>query len=514
MDTNKDWSNLPIHQPDLDLWDRIDTELDLENVSGNLGKLPKHSAGLSVWNSINKKLIFEHYLRYFYIAGIGIAAIVLFFIFMNTSGNHRKSNSSNRSKVNDQTENQNVISKQNILSNATPSDVSDKRNANSLGKNLKNKTLFIKLPNDKLEKINSIQNELKEAEEIKSGNNINPGSTVNQPIKRLVIENQQNQNNKANDHLLVSNVLTDTNQTVTMDDIHKDQHNQRVISPETLNENTITTAAKVKSDTNQDANNIITIETNGIDPRKVHLKATNQPVKKGMYTIGADYTISKIYNPDRFAYADNKTMGQYGITLKYNYSHWFIQTGVNFSKFSDYLNYNSDQKLNQFRTYNYVDSVIYNPQGAIIQYITHPVTFNDSVLFQQLINATKKYSLMNIPLMFGYQYGYGRFSLSLKAGIMCTFIISEKETILLPDIQNVSVLKVYSDITSIRRTNWAGVLSAEIDYHINKRWGISIEPMLQYYFKPNYNEMDINNNIHNSSPYLMGVKTGLFYKFK
>jgi hypothetical protein len=128
--------------------------------------------------------------------------------------------------------------------------------------------------------------------------------------------------------------------------------------------------------------------------------------------------------------------------------------------------------------------------------------------------VNKTYSFLNIPVMIAYQYGNRKFTVSLKAGILCTVIISEKETMILPDKPGVSVLKIYSENSAINSINWAGLLSLEIDYHITKRWGFSVEPVIQYYFKPLYQGMDVyTGNSSDISPYLIGLKTGLFYKF-
>ena len=81
--SNKDWSNLPVHKPDLDLWDKIDTELDLQGVSNNLNQLPQYSPKISLWKSINLKLTYYQYINYLIFAGIGISVTILFFVFIN-----------------------------------------------------------------------------------------------------------------------------------------------------------------------------------------------------------------------------------------------------------------------------------------------------------------------------------------------------------------------------------------------------------------------------------------------
>ena len=343
---------------------------------------------------------------------------------------------------------------------------------------------------------------------------VNKTKADNQIAKLIVAEKKQVINEQATEKNSSTQIYTNTGQKAVSPTSNEVVNELIVTEQKSIKKEENTTKPTIISlDTNQNTIETTPNEVNGIDPKRVNLKSTNNPVKKGLYTIGIDYTFSKIYNQDKFSYSDNNTIGQYGISMKYNYSNWIFQTGVSYSRFSDQFNYNSDQQQIQFKSYTYVDSVIYNQQGNIIQYVTHPVNIHDTVLFQQTIKASKNYSLLNIPVMLAYQYGFGKVSVSLKAGVLCTLIISEKETISLPETPNVSVLKIYSDGYSINKVNWAGILSAEVDYHINKNWGVSVEPMMQYYFKPLYNGTDINSNSTNQSPYLIGIKTGLFYKF-
>ncbi|NVN94232.1 MAG: hypothetical protein HXX18_02990 [Bacteroidetes bacterium] len=499
--SNKDWSNLPTHKPDADLWDRIDTELDLEQVSKNLGQLPKYSPKLNLWKSIHSKLFFYQNLNYFYAAGIGITAIALFFIFINTFNTEPKIKQSNL--VHEElSANQRNYNKQDGLS---------LKNTNAFieGKGLLSKPVQTKILNVS-ENINSIKlhKKVKTLNTIKILRKLNETAQLPKDEKKQIINEQIREKDKP---LYISDI---TEQTV-VENLNKEQlHNLIQKEHENKRDENTKLPISLSSDTNQNITETINNnDINGIDPKRINLKSANIPVKKSLYSVGIDYTFSKIYNAEKFSYSDNKTLGQYGISLKYNYSSWIMQTGFNYSRFSDNFTYNSDQKQILYESFNYVDSVIYNSQGNIIQYITHPVSLKDSILFQQLIKTTKKYSLLNIPLTVAYQYGFGKIFVSLKAGILCSFIISEKETMVLPDNAYTSVLKIYTEHSNINKTNWAGLLSIEFDYHLNKYWGISVEPTMQYYFKPLYKEMDINTNLNNLSPYLIGLKTGLFYKF-
>ncbi|MFZ4401020.1 MAG: hypothetical protein ACOYO1_13365 [Bacteroidales bacterium] len=510
METNKDWSNLPSHKPNVDLWERIETELDLESISSHLDRLPAHSPDLGLWNSINSKLAYFQNIRYLYFAGIGVSAIILLLVFTYIFSKDNKTIENKKEISITQTEK---------VTNPLPSNSknhSDYNNTNiPLKTNEKVKSNF---------KTNDFKNKLSKNENayFETENKIQKGSSeqksnnlsLNVPIKELI-----SQRNKlpitlfntieTNQPLLVFNQKESNNRT------EADKNINIEIEKQNNNEKPLETLASfvIKTDSTLSVGEKENIKSPESNINRIQPKSTDKAISKGLYTVGLDFTFNKIMNADKFSYAANKYMNQYGINFKYNYLNYFIQTGCNFSKFSDYLKNNSDQKLNQYKTFDYVDSVLYNSQGAIIQYVTHTVTLNDSLLFQQMLDVTKKYALINIPLMLGYEYCYGKFSFSLKAGIIYSLIISEKETIFKPQDPNISILKIYTEKSTIHKTNWAAILSAELDYNFSRKWGLSFEPVIQYYFKPLYPEMDKNSSSNNQTPYLLGVKTGLFYKF-
>ena len=165
-------------------------------------------------------------------------------------------------------------------------------------------------------------------------------------------------------------------------------------------------------------------------------------------------------------------------------------------------------RLNKYITYNYVDSVIYSPSGNISQYVTHPVTINNYKDTTQNFLASKKYSMLNIPVLIGYQWRINKVAFTLKTGIQYSLMISEKEE-LQQQGANMTLLELHPIEAIIRKTNWAGVVSIELGYNFHKHLGVSLEPILQYYFNTMYKEMDSNTGL----PYTIGFKANLFYNF-
>ena len=187
-----------------------------------------------------------------------------------------------------------------------------------------------------------------------------------------------------------------------------------------------------------------------------------------------------------------------------------MQTGINYSSFTDKYSYNANAYVNKYITFNYVDSVIYSPSsGSVNQIISHPITVNDSSTTTLILNATKKYAMLNIPILIGYQWRITKLAFTFKTGIQFSYVISEKEVLQNNLSSNTILLETHSMPAIIRKTNWAGILSMEIGYNFYKHFGLAIEPTMSYYFNPQYKEMNINNG----SPYTLGIKTGVFYNF-
>ncbi|MCX6230228.1 MAG: hypothetical protein NTZ33_01675 [Bacteroidetes bacterium] len=511
--SNINWSDLPVHKPDTDLWNRIETELEIQPIIGNIDELPLHNPKTTLWNTINNRLNFYKYARYALYTGIALTIVVLVYLFTDKS-------TTNKPTVNPENKLTETIKiKENTVNNALTVNSSKSENQSHIAKSINN----AKAENEVItEKFVKHENPLAKNHLIALHDNTTK-KAENKPVKPVLSKHETAKTNPAVQIETQTNINAVESKNVSDANLP-------------LKEKNIAEPTKEKVNTKID-NQSNTIETNPLPPQAVaktevkplptndktakdeedvlrsKLKSATVVSEKALYSIGIDYTYSKIYNAEKFSYSANNQLSQFGISLKYNYRKWIIQTGLNFSSFSDNFTYNSDQQLNQFKTYHYVDSVIYNPQGNIIQYITHPVTINDSVLYQQLLSISRKYTMLNIPLVIGYQLNYGKFSVGLKAGVLCSVIIAEKESMKLPDNPAVSILKIYSTNNSVNKVNWGTILAAEFDYNFTKRLGFSTEPVLQYYFKSLYKEMDINSVSYSQKPYLLGVKFGLYYKF-
>jgi hypothetical protein len=83
METNShiDYTKMPLHKPNADLWDRIETELDIQPVTSNMDELPVYNPTQNLWNSINTRLNFYKYARYVLYSLLTITSLILLFVF-------------------------------------------------------------------------------------------------------------------------------------------------------------------------------------------------------------------------------------------------------------------------------------------------------------------------------------------------------------------------------------------------------------------------------------------------
>lgn len=489
--TNKNWSDLPVHKPDADLWDRIDTALDLQPVSANLDQLPQYSPNIGLWKSISFKLSVYQYIKYLYFAGATtITAVVLFLVF----NNHSQLNKS---------ENQNV---DNLILN--PEKISK---FSTEKKPLPNKLIEVNKNNKEI--LNKESDFGKEKKNTTSDLVVKTANPVILKSKISVAEKIKNTDK-------MSETISKSDANILMQDVDNMANIVKPFKPEVDTELKTTKAAEIESTQAVEAKNKTTEhksekdeDIQGVEPRKVNMKSVNAFSKKTISKIGVDYSILKIYNKQSFSIAYTEILHQYGVNYQINYGAYLLQTGLSLSRFNDNMTTKADFQKDKLTKYNYVDSVIYNQQGEIIQYITHPVIFNDSVIYQDNVPVRKSYTLLNIPVLIGYQWCIAKFDIAIKSGLMCTMVISGKESIDLPVAADIKVLKTEAVKSSFYAVNWSAVVSSSVSYNFAKHWGISVEPIVYYYFKPMYDNKDIFPDYAKKSPYIFGLKSGLYYKF-
>ncbi len=492
--SNNNWSNLPAYKPAADLWDRIETDLDVEVVSENVSTLPKYTPKTELWETIHRKLFYQQVLRYIYFSGITIVVgLLLYFAY------HTKDKAHDTAFIND------IKLKNNVAT----------ANNNTIVATTKSKDASLNtVVSDKKETSNTSSENMIYSNKERNTTDVNPTSKTSYNNKNKYIDKAKSTSETTSDKIQTKN-NDETKQ------IEKDQQTNITTEVSANLSNPIVKAEENKSvETNAETvvNNVS--DKPAVNPIATDKEGAKVPIskldiatssieKQKYYSIGLVYTYNSIKNKNKFSYSDINNISQYGVSGKVTYADWVFQTAINYSSFTDKIKYNADIRISKYINYTYVDSVIYSPSSSLIQqYVTHQVLVNDIETKTKTFVATKRYSILNIPVLVGYQWRINKFSLTIKTGVQCSVVLSEKQELQQVD-NNMSIVELHPFVANIRRTNWAGIISCDLGYSFYKHLNISIEPVIQYYFNPIYNEMDVNTGL----PYTIGIRTGIFYNF-
>ncbi len=514
---HNDWPHLPTHKPDSDLWDRIETELDLEGLTSHLGELPEHSPKAGLWKSIYFKLSLNQYLSYVSFAGIITLIAIVAFLLSNESkpsGTGKTSTLNNTQSTLIQTKTS-AKKIENNTSASIPENKNTKERDVLTEVSVTNNQSLLKPDKQSLSSNNSTVTNNKPTNNSPDKHNLASKAIADPLADKLKIQQSKSTRNEDLNKnlesytntikLIPSQAETDNlSKPVTVTETKQSEEDIR--SQKVIQKPVIEKQEEVKIEVKKE-------EADEAPPVRKEFKTEQNREQKGFSTLGVDYTYFKYYNAENGSVETQNSFNQFGLTYKYHFANLFFQTGVNYNQFKSFSSYNSLQQLNRFKTYNYVDSVIYNQQGEIIEYITHPVIINDSTIYEQHIKAQHKYSVLSFPLLTGVYKDFGNIRFAFKAGILCSVVVYENEELSLPENPNIKVLKTYPTQISVNNFRLAGVVAGEINWNINNHWGVSAEPVLQYYFKPLYKPTDAIPDLKKENPYSIGLKLGIFYKF-
>ncbi|NOR87231.1 MAG: hypothetical protein GQ527_06445 [Bacteroidales bacterium] len=189
---------------------------------------------------------------------------------------------------------------------------------------------------------------------------------------------------------------------------------------------------------------------------------------------------------------------------------WFINIGVNYQRLSEKIDYHfkreyHDEALNYWNT----DSVFYyyinSPQIDTLfshmdsAYIEHWSIEDDSQIYHN------SYQLINIPLIFGYEFLRPRKKISLQVSMGIEMAIHLNSSGYL--YTNSGHIKNYHDIETHTKLNWYYLASFGINYQL-KKTSLFILPSVKYQL----NTGKINNYPKEHKYFIYGLKFGIRFK--
>lgn len=218
-----------------------------------------------------------------------------------------------------------------------------------------------------------------------------------------------------------------------------------------------------------------------------------------------------------------------GVGIGYSYNKIKLETGVGYQRLHESFcaNINSYETSSQ-NYYDHFNNEIWTPytilildidefiQGNIVYTEYHDsifsivpdstlITFTDTILVNKDLSVNNTHHFIDVPLVGGYEFDLGKFSITPKAGIITSILISRDGK-----YYNLSQNDV-AEITNCSDTkfmfDYYGAIN--LQYKVGKHIAIYIEPHLRGDINSKYQKSyDINQK---SLKY--GLKTGVYIKF-
>jgi hypothetical protein len=235
-------------------------------------------------------------------------------------------------------------------------------------------------------------------------------------------------------------------------------------------------------------------------------------VDKSWFTIDAFYSPylcnynSELLNSElltnyNFNSTNNKPGFSYsaGLGFSYTYNKFRFETGINYHK----LNENLSANMNVYDTitshyFDYFENekwrydttmildldqyllgyIVYIPyvDSTLIQYTDSiDVAYPDSVLVDRLFAAKNAYHIIDIPIIAGYQFTYGDFSITPKAGVITGFLTKRTGTAF-----NIIDGKIHNaDLLPTNKIIFDYYAAINLQYRLTKHASLFIEPHLR-----------------------------------
>jgi hypothetical protein len=227
----------------------------------------------------------------------------------------------------------------------------------------------------------------------------------------------------------------------------------------------------------------------------------------------ASWSVGAYFNPEVTVYnsADLANTVSYNISVlpQISFSHFFVQSGINARVTHD--KGNSAVFYNKFLgTYQdvYLVSFDSTENGVVPTYFTHEVAVYDTIEHYAVTETQSSFTYLEVPVLFGYQFEFGRFSIFAKGGPAASFLVGKKMPVQDPE-EGARIVNVDYQVPSRSTVNWQLMLSAGVGLQLSDRIGFSLEPTFRYSLKSEY---DMSGNAGgNACSY--GVRAGLNYKF-
>ena len=231
------------------------------------------------------------------------------------------------------------------------------------------------------------------------------------------------------------------------------------------------------------------------------------------FTSGSEFMFGLSYEYQHFLkggnYLDTKLDSWHSISAngRLCFGNVYIESGLGISLSRDETNWAYTYLQNTLiNTYEYVDSIHYDPNTGETIYYTSTVEVYDSIPYSKAGTVTRNISYLRIPLLVGINLFHKRnFSSSIGAGLTYNILLSNTETRIEYYEPESTITAVHYQETSRVDHSFNLALRLNLEWH-HKRMMIYAYPSFHYYLNPVYDGQEGGN------PISVGAGAGIFFK--
>lgn len=183
--------------------------------------------------------------------------------------------------------------------------------------------------------------------------------------------------------------------------------------------------------------------------------------------------------------------------MKYLNNHWFIRSGINVSYNGDKgfakVDYMSNDMMG---TYDDVVNVTFDSIGGEMLTVYHTKTVEvwDSVRHIVVSEITNRYLYANIPALIGYKSEIGKLNWYVYAGAAVGLQLTKWIDKPLANTEDINIIELDNKLPLRSNINYQLWLGCGLEYNLDKRYSLVLEPTYKYFFKSLYDNSDYNIN--------------------
>ncbi len=198
-------------------------------------------------------------------------------------------------------------------------------------------------------------------------------------------------------------------------------------------------------------------------------------------------------------------------TVAYSRKNFIIQTGLEVVRSMDRFDYSINHRTTDtLGSYQHVIGLDFDTTGSIPTpiYTTETAYAIDTLHHELQTEKELQYTYLQIPLTFGYQFsGRRNLSYAIRTGPIYSILIKDQNRTLI-DEENYDITGYKDHSLSRLKTSWQYLIAVDINYQLNDKMNLYLEPRFKYYYNGVYNVQQIQKG----KPYSIGLRFGIFYR--